>query len=623
VFTIVVHVNSNTATGTTITNSATAASSTSDPTPGNNTGTATTTVQTSADIVVTKTDSPDPVLAGANLTYTINFANNGPSDAQTVTVTDAVPANTTFVSASVTTGTGWTVSTPAVGGTGNVVFSKSPVAAGETAVFSMVVRVNSGTPSGTTITNNAVGASATTDPTAGNNTGTATTTVQVQADLAVTKSDSPDPVVAGQNLTYTINFVNNGPSNASTVTVSDAVPANTTFVSAVVTTGSGWSTSAPAVGGTGTVVFSKATVASGETAVFTIVVNVNLNTPNNTVITNSATAASPTPDGTPGNNTGTATATVIAQADLAVTKTDSPDPVCVNGNLTYTINFTNHGPGPGINTTVTDAVPANTTFVSASVISGSGWGQSTPAVGGTGNVIFSKASTANGETATFQVVVNVNAGTVHGTLINNSATAASSIPDPTPANNTGMATTTVDPIPPTFTNGCPGAVSIAAQASCPFSSAGAVNYATPAASDNCPGVTVACVPPPGSMFPTGTTTVTCTATDAAGNTATCAFPVTVFSLCVQDDSNPGNVVLVNTSTGAYRFCCNGSLVASGTGTLNVRGCTVSINDSSNNRFVLITMDGATMRGTASVKQGGTLLCTIIDRNLANNTCVCQ
>src|SRR4030095_8417057 len=98
-----------------------AASATSDSSSLNNTATATTTVQTIANLKVTKTDSPDPVTAGNNLTYTINFANNGPSDAQTVTVTDAVPANATFVSAVVTTGTGWSTSTPAVGGTGNVI----------------------------------------------------------------------------------------------------------------------------------------------------------------------------------------------------------------------------------------------------------------------------------------------------------------------------------------------------------------------------------------------------------------------------------------------------------------------------------------------------------------------
>ncbi len=135
--------------------------------------------------------------------------------------------------------------------------------------------------------------------------------VVAKADLAVTKVDTPDPVVVGNNITYTISFTNNGPSAASSVTVTDAVPTNTTFVSAAITTGPGWSISSqPAGGGTGNVVFSKASVPSGETATFQVVVNVNPATADLTVITNNAVAASTTTDLTSGNNTGTTTTTV-------------------------------------------------------------------------------------------------------------------------------------------------------------------------------------------------------------------------------------------------------------------------------------------------------------------------
>ena len=47
------------------------------------------------------------------------------------------------------------------------------------------------------------------------------------------------------------------------------------------------------------------------------------------------------------------------------------------------------------------------------------------------------------------------------------------------------------------------------------------------ATDNCPGATLVCDPPPGSVFPEGTTTVTCVATDASGLSSTCSFTVTV------------------------------------------------------------------------------------------------
>jgi hypothetical protein len=54
-----------------------------------------------------------------------------------------------------------------------------------------------------------------------------------------------------------------------------------------------------------------------------------------------------------------------------------------------------------------------------------------------------------------------------------------------------------------------------------------VTYAA-TSTDNCPGVTVACEPPSGSMFAVGTNRVNCTGTDASGNTANCTFTVTVL-----------------------------------------------------------------------------------------------
>jgi uncharacterized repeat protein (TIGR01451 family) len=57
-----------------------------------------------------------------------------------------------------------------------------------------------------------------------------------------------------------------------------------------------------------------------------------------------------------------------------------------------------------------------------------------------------------------------------------------------------------------------------------------VSYAVQNVTDNCPGVSLVCSPPSGSTFPVGTTTVTCTATDASGNSSACSFTVTVLPL---------------------------------------------------------------------------------------------
>lgn len=58
----------------------------------------------SADLKITKTDSPDPVIVGSTLTYTIEVQNLGPDDATGVTVTDQLPKGVDFVSATPTTG---------------------------------------------------------------------------------------------------------------------------------------------------------------------------------------------------------------------------------------------------------------------------------------------------------------------------------------------------------------------------------------------------------------------------------------------------------------------------------------------------------------------------------------
>jgi uncharacterized repeat protein (TIGR01451 family) len=58
----------------------------------------------SADLKITKTDSPDPVTVGSTLTYTIRVENLGPDVATGVTVTDQLPKEVDFVSATTTSG---------------------------------------------------------------------------------------------------------------------------------------------------------------------------------------------------------------------------------------------------------------------------------------------------------------------------------------------------------------------------------------------------------------------------------------------------------------------------------------------------------------------------------------
>ena len=80
----------------------------------------------------------------------------------------------------------------------------------------------------------------------------------------------------------------------------------------------------------------------------------------------------------------------------------------------------------------------------------------------------------------------------------------------------------LDVVPPVIT--CPGDI---VQAASPGNCSAVVTYPAPAATDDCPGVSVVCSPPSGATFPVGVTKVNCVATDASGNTAACGFFVTV------------------------------------------------------------------------------------------------
>jgi hypothetical protein len=124
-------------------------------------------------------------------------------------------------------------------------------------------------------------------------------------------------------------------------------------------------------------------------------------------------------------------------------------------------------------------------------------------------------------------------------------------------------------------------------------------------------------------LPPGTTTVTCTATDASGNTATCSFTVTVFDVALQDDSDPSIVLMWNSTTGQYLFCCKGTTFT-GTGKSTIKGCVFTLQHNPADRRVLGRADKAVHAGNASIQAPpGAVRCTISDRNTLNDTPTCQ
>lgn len=154
----------------------------------------------------------------------------------------------------------------------------------------------------------------------------------------------------------------------------------------------------------------------------------------------------------------------------------------------------------------------------------------------------------------------------------------------------------------------------------------AVNFSSPVATDNCSGVSVVCVPPSGSQFPRGTTTVNCKAIDTSNNQTVCTFTVKVFDQVIVDNLN-GKILRFVSSTGEYEFLdCRKGTRLSGRGVVRMTSCKVELRDSGNDarradRNVSGSVNTCTKAGSATVTYGGTTH-TLSDSNMSNNTVGC-
>jgi len=327
-----------------------------DPTPGNNSATDTDSLTPQADLSITKTDGSTTEVPGTSVSYTITVTNNGPSAVTGASVSDTFPAALTGVTFTSVAAGGATGNTAA--GSGNISDTVNmPVGSSITYTVNATVAASATGSLSNTATVTAPGG--VTDPTPGNNSATDTDTLVPSADVSVTKTDSPDPVQAGNNITYTITVTNNGPSDAQSLSLSDAVPANTTLVS--VSTPAGWTrTDVVPAGGTGTLTFTRPTLAAGASSIFTVVVNVTAGTATGTTITNTATVSSTTADPTPGNNSATATTQVQNQPNITIQDASVAEPTSGSVNMIFTVTLSAPAPagGTSVNFTTQAQAPA-------------------------------------------------------------------------------------------------------------------------------------------------------------------------------------------------------------------------------------------------------------------------
>jgi len=375
-----------------------------------------------ADLAVVLSDSPDPVTAGNNLSYTAQLTNTGPSDATNASVALPVPAGTTFVSASADGGGTCTNVSPITCTWAGI------TANGAVRIATIVVAVPANAVNGSLINAAVTATSNTPDADPADNFSSAGSGVITVADLSMALTDMPDPVTAGSQLTYSAALTNAGPSDAQNARFSVNIPAGTSFVSAMPVGGSCSGTT------TVTCTWPGATVPTTSRSA-TIVVSVPAATADGSSLLASSTATSDTSDTASGNNNFDAATTVTAAADLAITLSDSPDPVFAGNQLTYVAILSNGGLSDAQGATITLPLPAGTSPFSASASVGGSC-----AIGGTVVCTWAGA-TAPGTMRTATIVVTVNSSQTAN--LSATATASSSTNDPAGGNNSATEVTVV------------------------------------------------------------------------------------------------------------------------------------------------------------------------------------
>ncbi len=377
--------------------------------------------------------APASALPGGTISYTLTVHNAGPADAKSVSLSDAVPAGTTFVSATQTGGaSSFTLTKPPVGGTGTLTGTDALLAAGDTATFVVVVQVNAGATTGTVIPDTANVSTTSVDPYQANNSSTVQTTVGPAADLSVTNS-APAIVSANGTVTYTITVSNNGPNAAQNVSLSDLLPAGTTFLSQTQTSGPAFTLSNSGNQLSDTL----ASLPAGQSATFQVQAQVTAAAGSN--LSDTAQVSSPTLDLNSANNSATATTAVQPSADVAVS-VSAPATVNAGNTVTYTITVSNNGPNAAQGISLSDLLPAGTTFVSQSQTSGPAF-----TLTNSGNQLSdSIASLASGQSATLQVVAQTKSSLANNSSLSDTATVSTQTTDPVSGNNSSSASTTVN-----------------------------------------------------------------------------------------------------------------------------------------------------------------------------------
>lgn len=435
----------------TLTNTAGISTPVTDPDLGNNSASINVAASNDADMQMTKTANINPVVPNVPFNYTLTARNTGPLAVpvgQTITITDQVPTGVTLTGP-VTFANGdtnWTCGALPVVGPNDWSCTRATGLNANTNAPAITVAAQM-TVAGAATNNACValgGGVGRVDSNAGNNcAGASVTATATGTDLrVVSKTAVPNPVVAGQNLTYVITVDNAGPNSADNVTVTDTLGSLLSaggFQSAAASQGS--CTTSPNASAAGVdLTCNLGTLNAGAQATVTVVVRPTIATTGNRI--NTASVRSPDiGDTNPTNNSGSVTSQVTAMVDLVASKTATPLSVPAGAPITFVATVRNNGPSTAQNVQVVDNLPANAAFISASASGGGSC--TTPAVGAAGGTLtctWGSIDNGSQNTVTYLLrplgtaaggtvvnTVNVSTSTAEADLTNNSATTTTAV----------------------------------------------------------------------------------------------------------------------------------------------------------------------------------------------------
>jgi len=305
-----------------------------------------------ADLVVSKTNYRTTVQPGETLAYLITVTNTG-NIAATVSVTDTLPANTAFLVAS----NGGTQTAPDSG----IVTWPDFTLAGSGASTTRLVVATLGTTlsAGVDVITNTVTVTSSNEVDASNNIAWDVDLVNAAPNLTLSKSDGDVNAIPGETLVYTLTYANAGNQGATGVVITETIPAHTTFAGPT-----GWSC------GDTDCTYDLGALTAGGSGFITFTVSISTPLPANvTHINNTAVIADDGSNGAdliPANNIATTATPVEATPDLEISKSNGVDEVTPGDTLVYTLVITNTGDQDAARVTLTDNLPAHTTFITAS-----------------------------------------------------------------------------------------------------------------------------------------------------------------------------------------------------------------------------------------------------------------